>query len=564
MKSKLRLIVLLFTLIIILNGCNPNNDKHRVLLQDITDEEVNYDSNVVPIDWSLFNVDPVEGELADDLIFCINNANKYALNKWWTSVKHYDQQEAKEYLTLSGNGEQDIRSVSEIARVLAVSIKLNIYDEAQTGVTLARAEEMTVKLVKSLAKAHKSNTKSGWGDHWQSAFWAADVGFAGWLLWDKFSTADQEMIQKTVIHEADRFINYDVPYYMDAKGKIVFKGDTKAEENAWNANILTVACVMMPNQESYNIWMYKNLELIISSLALPSDVGSDKAVNGFVLKDILKGSNINSDGTVVNHNIIHPDYQTSVLTQNMTKTAYFAFGGLQIPNALIFNSELIYRSLIDLDIGKFNAEKKGLYIYDREEGKASARLNYPNGTDWGIDRQLNFYTADVFAHIYNLDKNCSVKARDFAFARMEVMKSMQARTDSGQYYMAGDSDKYALREEWVAFHLINTYLVLWAKENNLINLSNDTFLKPAPLKEASIKVPEILFAGNEYDISYSFNKDLIALPKEAKIMFTSSDKNVAYVKNNKFVTVSEGTCDIILTVKYGDIEFTSSVTVNVL
>lgn len=204
------------------------------------------------------------------------------------------------------------------------------------------------------------------------------------------------------------------------------------------------------------------------------------------------------------------------------------------------------------------------YTIGMKTVKQPAKINYPNGTDWGIDRQLNFYTSDVFAHIYELDRNCSIKAKDFAIARMETMKSMQARNDSGQYYMVGDSDKYALREEWVAFHLINTYLVLWAKENNLIKLSNETFLKPAPLKEATITVPEIMFGGNEYDISFSLNKDLVVLPEDAKITYSSSDNNVAYVKNNRLIAVDEGTCNIILNIKYGDIELTSSVEINVI
>lgn len=60
-----------------------------------------------------------------------------------------------------------------------------------------------------------------------------------------------------MVHEADRFLNYKVPYYRDITGKILSKGDTRAEENAWNSNILTIATAMMPEHNHYDGWMRK-------------------------------------------------------------------------------------------------------------------------------------------------------------------------------------------------------------------------------------------------------------------------------------------------------------------
>ncbi|NLN05715.1 MAG: hypothetical protein GX166_13080 [Clostridiaceae bacterium] len=322
--------------------------------------------------------------------------------------------------------------------------------------------------------------------------------------------------------------------------------------------------MMMPNHENHNLWMYKNLELIISSYALPEDVSSNKLVNRFRLKEILNGSNINSDGTVVNHNIIHPDYQTSVLTQNMTKAAYFAFGGVEIPEALVFNAKKIYSALITLDIGKFNENMKGRHIYERNpDGSASAKINYPTGTDWGVDRQLNFFTSDVFAHVFNLDRDCPVKAIDYAHARMEVILSMQARSDTGQYYQAGDSDSYSLREEWVAFHLINTYLVLWAENNGRITISTDTFLKPAPLRTALPLLPDKIYVGNELPIGVVVNKDLVVLPKDLKVKYYSSNENIAVIENGVFKAIEPGQCEITVVVEYGKLKASGTVSITI-
>ncbi len=433
--------------------------------------------DVVPINWSNINTCPLTGTLAESVIYFIDNINRYIVNDWWNEAKRYNNQIDNEYLILSGIREHDIRSVSHQAHTLAVSIKLNIYSQNYTGVPKSEALSMAVKMIKSLAKAHISNTENGWGNEWQSAFWAGDVAHAGWLLWDEFSKQDKIYIYNTINYEADRFIDYDVPYYKDRSGNIVFKGDSKAEENAWNTNILSLACCMMPNHKHYNAWMHKNLELIISSFAVPSDIKSDRNINGFILKDILNGSNVNENGTVVNHDIIHPDYQTTI-HENLNNSIYFAFAQLESPEAVLFNTDVVYKAFIELDLGDINPDLKGQYIYVRDlHGNATCKIVYPNGTDWGTDRQANFFLTDVQAYVFGYDKDCSIKGKDFALSRIPLMKAMIERNTTGQYYMKDDSDRYPSREEWFSWNIIYAYLSLWAKDNNLIVFSNESFTK---------------------------------------------------------------------------------------
>jgi hypothetical protein len=49
--------------------------------------------------------------------------------------------------------------------------------------------------------------------------------------------------------QADRFLNYSVPYYQDSTDRILSPGDTKAEENAWNADLTSLATAMLPNSQ---------------------------------------------------------------------------------------------------------------------------------------------------------------------------------------------------------------------------------------------------------------------------------------------------------------------------
>lgn len=90
--------------------------------------------------------------------------------------------------------------------------------------------QKTCKLISSLAKIHCSNYFLGWGDEWQSAEWAENIGFGAWLEWDNLTLRDKINIANMIIHEADRFINYKVPYYKDKSGKLFLKAIRKVRK----------------------------------------------------------------------------------------------------------------------------------------------------------------------------------------------------------------------------------------------------------------------------------------------------------------------------------------------
>lgn len=205
------------------------------------------------------------------------NVNKFALEKWF-GAKFANHSE--KYLDFHGIGEHNIRPSAMESVALAVSLKTQVFDEKIIGKKEKEAIDTTIHLVSSLAYRHRVNTHGGWGDEWQSALWAALTGLSGWLMWDHFEEVDQINIEKMIIHESDRFINYTVPYYRDMSGKILHPGDTKCEENAWNANVLQLAVAMMPTHPHWKLWMHKNIELMVSSFARESDLNRTDLING--------------------------------------------------------------------------------------------------------------------------------------------------------------------------------------------------------------------------------------------------------------------------------------------
>lgn len=378
------------------------------------------------------------------------NANKYAVTTWWNTVKGYGKQEGR-YLDWGGNGEHNIRAGGSEAFALAVALRTGVYDPIKTGVSTDDATDITLKLIRSGAYRHKANTSDasghtanispGWGDAWQSALWAAYTGAAGWMMWDKLDEEDRHLLEKMVTYEADRFLNYSVPYYKDRDGNIMFKGDSKAEENAWNAMILQVAMVMMPENPHWAGWMNKNIELELSACARPEDVHSTAVIDGRRLGEVLGGSNYNSDGTVINHGITHPDY---MVCNSLFNALLFMMAGRPVPAAAFYNEDIIYKRLDSL-------------IYK----PATADVHYPSPNDWGRERKMHFALLDCQAHAFGLDSLSQRKGDYWEALHAAHVLRMQQRNQDGRTYQGQEEDNYKGREEWVAMHAAQAWLTKW-------------------------------------------------------------------------------------------------------
>lgn len=525
------------------------------------------------IQWENFNTSLVEGKLSEDLQLLIQYIDKYIVNKWWNEKKNFDVQDEKEYLDLGGTQEHTIRPLSHQARTLAASLKLNIYNENIAKVSREEAMEMAVKLTKSLAKSHKANTSNGWGKEWQSAFWAADAGQAGWMLWDELDPVDRENVRAMVEYEANRFIGYQVPYYKDRNGKEIYKGDSKSEENSWNADVLMLAVSMMPEHENAKVWRSKGVELMLSAFSVPSDCSSEEVVNGFKLGKTMNGYNMEENGMVINHGRMHPDY-LSTIYQNVVSSVSCALGNIATPKAALHNTDIVYEAFVNFDLSVYDKPGQNIYVKD-EEGNATFELVYPQGTDWGTDRQINFFLLDVMADGLGFDENCEVKGKDWAAARMPEMLRMQQRGSNedlssltGEYYRSGDKDRYASREEWVAYHAISAYLSMWVFENDMVRITNENYsnVQPENFTSVALNVPQKIEIGKKVQAELEPNKEIPYLDESfATITYTSSAPEVITVSDVGEITgLKEGSAQITVTVDFEGVVHSDTVTVRVL
>jgi hypothetical protein len=143
-----------------------------------------------------------------------------------------------------GNLENDIRPLAYAALVNAF---LAISEPPAGGLgakARRQAAEDSLRVLRYLVQGHVTGAgacQNGkrWGDHWQSAFWARSAVLAGWLIWNELAPDLRKSLCRVLAHEADRFLRQ--------KPKSSLENDTGAEENAWNAQLLSLACRMMPS-----------------------------------------------------------------------------------------------------------------------------------------------------------------------------------------------------------------------------------------------------------------------------------------------------------------------------
>ena len=370
-----------------------------------------------------------------------------------------------QYLDFSGILEQHIRPTSHHILSLAFTLKLNIYSEEIAKVSEDDAMAILKRLINSAAYRHKSNNKidaTGWGDHWQSAYWAADIAHGAWFVWEQLSDETKDLVANMIVYEANRFNNKPAPYYMDKEGKILYKGDTKAEGNAWNSQILTCAVLMLPQHENVEIWKKRNFEYQISAYSCPNDLKNNKIVDGYNISEILNGSNAYNNGTVVNHNILHPDYMTAIKL-NITNTFYYELAQKPSLGASTHNFDIVYNALSK---EKYNG--KTMYQKD-ENGKASHNIYFPQGNDWCGERQANYWLVDLFAMLYNLGEVGEIMPVEWAEQRSKEMIRMMERDTTGPYYQSKKEDNFMCRDEWINKHLTYGYMAMWLHGENFRN-----------------------------------------------------------------------------------------------
>ncbi|TWD79714.1 hypothetical protein FB561_0778 [Kribbella amoyensis] len=382
------------------------------------------------------------------------NANRHISTTYWNEQFAGEQGERINLAQRLGNTEYALRGPAMAAVSSAIMIATGAYDPADTGVSETEARSRVVRLVSSAAAEHRANDPGGWGTEsslWQASLWAYYNGFAAWLVWDDLSPAQQACVTNMVALEADAMP--DPAYYRDAAGTIIRPGNTQAEENAWRSSLSGLAALMMPGAADSSRWRGDALDLALAAWATPGDVTATEVVNGRRLDALLDGSNVEPDGTVENHNLMHPIYMLA-FDQNVNNALAQQLTGQLPASAYLRNVGLTYEALVDKDFPSPPWLSPGGTIYVPGE----STIYYPDGNDWGTTFPLYFAQADVIADSYGIGGELSAPPSEWAARHLRAAVDLQNRFPDGHTYLNTTESNYRLREERTAQIAAHTFL----------------------------------------------------------------------------------------------------------
>jgi hypothetical protein len=133
-----------------------------------------------------------------------------------------------------------------------------------------------------------------WGGSWQSALWAGSLGFAAALVEEHLDADLRAACRRVVAAEADRLA--DIP---PASG---YRGDSKAEENAWNTNALALAAAWLHDDPRAPAWTAATKRYMANTYTVP-DPARDP------LASWITTTTLYPSYACENHGFFHPSYQ---------------------------------------------------------------------------------------------------------------------------------------------------------------------------------------------------------------------------------------------------------------
>ncbi|MCC6483300.1 MAG: hypothetical protein IT209_00510 [Armatimonadetes bacterium] len=208
------------------------------------------------------------------------------------------------------SAEMGLRSMGNYIFVMSLLASDPAYDERVTGFSQAELLDRARACLRYMTGSHVTGEFTcgdgkKWGNHWQSAWWAAKMALGAHLIWDKIPVEERSAVERVVAHEADRHLSRKAP-----SGAL---SDTKSEENEWDTEVMAVAVGMFPDHPHASEWRAKLIEFYLNSLSAPQDATSDAVVDGRKLSEQVYTDNIHSDFTIENHGSYHVCYMACPL-----------------------------------------------------------------------------------------------------------------------------------------------------------------------------------------------------------------------------------------------------------
>ena len=214
------------------------------------------------------------------------------------------------------NDERGVRPNADLSMICAF---LSKYGKGKVSlpadVTWTDIESMAMKSLVFAYSTHKANKlkvcsgNNYWGSTstddavWESSLWAMSVAYSAFFQWDKLSDTQKDYIYQLLKAECNYELHRTIP--------TGYAGDTKAEENGWEADVLAVTLGLFPNDPLAPQWFERLREFAINSYSHQDDATDatiiDPTYDTKTVKDLYNGQNLNDDLTLQNQR----SFQTS-------------------------------------------------------------------------------------------------------------------------------------------------------------------------------------------------------------------------------------------------------------
>ncbi len=259
------------------------------------------------------------------------------------------------------NDENGQRTLANFILAYAYLATSDGYNESVSGVPRETVREHCLQAIRYWLRTHVTGdlpctNDAPWGNHWQSAWWTSKA-VGGIQLVREWLTPDElAAVERVVTHEADR--------HTGLPPRVNEYGDTKSEENAWDAEVVAWAINLYPGHPHRADWESALAVLCLNTLSVADDLTSTRRVQGRPLRDWLGSSPcIHSDFTIENHGFFHICYMVCPLHSLAWCDYAFRLHGNPVP-------EVVYHHVRD--------------VWERTKQFAlwEDRFAYAGGKDW--------------------------------------------------------------------------------------------------------------------------------------------------------------------------------------
>lgn len=354
------------------------------------------------------------------------------------------------------NDERGVRPNADLSMICAFLVKYGKGKVAlPTGVTWDDVEEMAMKsliFAYSTHKANKLKVCSGnnyWGSvstsdfAWESSLWAMSVAYSAFFQWDKLTETQRDYIYKLLKAECNYELTRSIP--------TGYSGDTKAEENGWEADILAATLGLFPDDALATRWFQRLREFAINSYSHIDDKTNrtvvDPDYDSKTVAQLYKGQNLYDDYTLQNHNYFHTSYQNVVMQELGEAALALKLFQKELygeekwkTNALMHHNQEVQTEVLNW-----------LALTDGE-------LAMPNGNDWSLflyDQITSYSTNACF-----LRDADALMLENLAY---KYIKARQKTTSDGSWLLRADVgarrmgvEAHRVMMTWLMHHVLST------------------------------------------------------------------------------------------------------------